>query len=82
MKYIYYQRVYSHYAVSPTDHTYIVQKSTDFGMMSFIAGRFLPSDSVIPNPADSQSYNHYLYKENTPVEFNDPNHENDLFLLN
>jgi len=35
-------------------------------------GRFISPDTVIPNPADSQSYNRYAYCLNNPIHFNDP----------
>jgi RHS repeat-associated protein len=35
-------------------------------------GRFISPDTVIPNAADSQSYNRYAYCLNDPIQFNDP----------
>ena len=35
-------------------------------------GRFLQPDSIIPNPANPQSWNRYSYVENRPILFNDP----------
>jgi hypothetical protein len=34
--------------------------------------RFLQPDSIIPNPANPQSWNRYSYVTNRPVNFNDP----------
>ena len=35
-------------------------------------GRFTKPDSLIPNPADGQSYNRYTYVHNNPTNYNDP----------
>jgi hypothetical protein len=34
--------------------------------------RFLSPDSIIPNPANPQSWNRYSYVTNRPINFNDP----------
>ncbi|GIK58710.1 MAG: hypothetical protein BroJett015_43730 [Chloroflexota bacterium] len=35
-------------------------------------GRFASADTIIPNPANPQSYNRYAYVENRPLNFSDP----------
>ncbi|GIK59108.1 MAG: hypothetical protein BroJett015_47710 [Chloroflexota bacterium] len=35
-------------------------------------GRFASADSIIPNPANPQSYNRYAYVLNRPVKYQDP----------
>lgn len=35
-------------------------------------GRFLSADSVVPDPADGQSYNRYTYVNNRPLSLTDP----------
>jgi hypothetical protein len=35
-------------------------------------GRFISADTIIPNPANPQSYNRYSYGRNRPLNFNDP----------
>lgn len=35
-------------------------------------GRFLQPDSIIPNPANPQSWNRFSYVRNNPINFNDP----------
>ncbi len=35
-------------------------------------GRFLTADSVLPNFADTQAFNRYMYVEGNPVNHNDP----------
>jgi hypothetical protein len=35
-------------------------------------GRFIQPDSIIPNPADPQSWNRYGYVKNNPLHFTDP----------
>ena len=34
--------------------------------------RFASADTIVPNPANPQSYNRYSYVENNPINFNDP----------
>jgi hypothetical protein len=35
-------------------------------------GRFVSPDSIVPNPANPQSYNRYSYVRNSPLNFTDP----------
>ncbi|MBN2240619.1 MAG: RHS repeat-associated core domain-containing protein [Dehalococcoidales bacterium] len=35
-------------------------------------GRFISPDTIIPNPADPQSFNRYSYCLNNPLKYNDP----------
>jgi hypothetical protein len=35
-------------------------------------GRFISADTIVPNPANPQSYNRYAYANNSPVNFTDP----------
>ncbi|MCL4266743.1 MAG: RHS repeat-associated core domain-containing protein [Anaerolineae bacterium] len=35
-------------------------------------GRFASADTIVPNPADPQSYNRYSYVRNSPLNFTDP----------
>lgn len=35
-------------------------------------GRFISADTMVPNPANPQSYNRYSYVENNPVNHTDP----------
>lgn len=35
-------------------------------------GRFISADTIVPNPAESQSWNRYSYVFNRPTFFNDP----------
>jgi hypothetical protein len=35
-------------------------------------GRFLSADTIVPNPANPQSYNRYAYVRNNPINFTDP----------
>jgi|CXWK01.1.fsa_nt_gi hypothetical protein len=35
-------------------------------------GRFISADTIVPNPANPQSYNRYSYGYNNPVKFVDP----------
>ena len=65
-----------------TDFTYTGQRLLDSGMggiMDYKArfyspalGRFVQPDTIIPNPANPQSWNRYSYVTNRPVNFNDP----------
>jgi hypothetical protein len=34
--------------------------------------RFLSADTIVPDPADPQSYNRYAYSYNSPVKYQDP----------
>lgn len=34
--------------------------------------RFLSADTIVPDPANPQSFNRYSYVENRPINFNDP----------
>jgi hypothetical protein len=35
-------------------------------------GRFASADTIVPDPANPQSYNRYSYVENRPLNFSDP----------
>ena len=35
-------------------------------------GRFISADTIVPDPANPQSYNRYSYVYNNPVNFTDP----------
>jgi RHS repeat-associated protein len=68
--------------IAGTDFTYTGQRMLDSGMggiMDFRArlyspyiNRFTQPDTIIPNPANPQSWNRYSYVTNRPVNFNDP----------
>lgn len=65
-----------------TDFGYTGQRLLDSGMggiMDYKArfysvglGRFIQPDSIIPRPANPQSWNRYSYVLNRPINFNDP----------
>jgi len=38
-----------------------------------LLGRFIQPDTIVPNPADPQSWNRYSYVQNGPLVFTDPN---------
>jgi len=69
-----------------TDFGYTGQRLLDSGMggiMDYKArfyspylNRFLQPDSIIPNPANPQSWNRFSYVENRPVNLNDPSGHN------
>ena len=49
-------------------------KLYDFNARFFtpVAARFISPDSIVPNPADPQSLNHYTAMANNPLKFTDP----------
>jgi RHS repeat-associated protein len=60
-------------------HNNIGSGSDDIGLVYMQARWFLPTtarfisaDTIIPNPANPQSYNRYAYVENQPLNFSDP----------
>jgi RHS repeat-associated protein len=63
-----------------TDFGYTGQRNlSGTGLMDYRArfysqslGRFIQPDSIIPNPANPQSWNRYSYVRNNPILFNDP----------
>ncbi len=63
-----------------TDRGYTGQKENmDLGLMYYNAryyipslGRFLSADTIVPDPANPQSYNRYSYTRNNPLNFVDP----------
>ena len=70
-------------SITQTDFGYTGQRnyadSGGFGLMDYNARfydpttfRFTQPDSIIPNPANSQSLNRYSYGYNNPVKYNDP----------
>jgi RHS repeat-associated protein len=74
-------RVMPPYAsVTSTDFTYTGQRNLpDTGLMDYKArfyspalGRFIQPDTVIPDLANSQSWNPYAYVYNNPIMRNDP----------
>mgnify|MGYP002073936708 FL=1 len=68
--------------IALTDYGYTGQRKLDDGMggiMDYKArfysvglGRFIQPDSIIPSPANPQSWNRYSYVLNRPISFNDP----------
>jgi RHS repeat-associated protein len=67
-------------SVTSTDFTYTGQRDLPgTGLMDYNArfysptlGRFTQPDTIIPNPANPQSFNRYSYVKNNPINFNDP----------
>ncbi len=63
-----------------TDRGYTGQKENmELGLMYYNAryyipslGRFLSADTIVPNPANPQSYNRYSYTRNNPINLIDP----------
>jgi RHS repeat-associated protein len=66
--------------VPGTDFGYTFQRNLpDTGLMDYRArmyssalGRFIQPDTVIPSPANPQSWNRFSYVNNNPVRYNDP----------
>ena len=65
--------------VTQTDFSFTGQRGTDFGLMDYRArfyssrlGRFTQPDTLIPDPANPQSFNRYSYVQNSPLNFVDP----------
>ncbi len=66
--------------ISQTDFGYTGQRSISMlSIMDYIArfydpgiGRFLQPDSIVPSPANPQSWNRYSYVLNNPVRYSDP----------
>ncbi len=44
-------------------------------------GRFISADTVIPQPADGQTFNRYTYVNNNPFKFTDPTGHNPLVII-
>ncbi len=66
-------------SVTQTDLSYTGQRSLSMGLMDYHArmyeqdlGRFTSPDSIVPNPANPQSFNRYAYVNNSPISFSDP----------
>jgi RHS repeat-associated protein len=62
-----------------TDRTYTGQRRESFGLLDYIAryydpqlGRFISADTIVPEPGNPQSLNHYAYAQNSPLSFIDP----------
>jgi len=66
--------------ISQTDFGYTGQRSISMlSIMDYIArfydpaiGRFIQPDTIIPNPANPQSWNRYSYAKNNPSRYIDP----------
>ncbi len=66
--------------ISQTDFSFTGQRSISMlSIMDYIArmydpaiGRFVQPDTIIPNPANPQSWNRYSYGYNNPSRFTDP----------
>jgi RHS repeat-associated protein len=66
--------------ISQTDFGYTGQRSISMlSIMDYIArnydpaiGRFLQPDTIIPSPANPQSWNRFSYANNNPLRFTDP----------
>ena len=66
--------------VTQTDFWYTGQRNlSGTGLMDYRArmysqslGRFIQPDSIIPNPANPQSFNRFSYVNNRPINFSDP----------
>jgi RHS repeat-associated protein len=66
--------------ISQTDFSFTGQRSISMlSIMDYIArmydpaiGRFIQPDSIVPNPANPQSWNRYSYVLNSPVNYIDP----------
>jgi RHS repeat-associated protein len=63
----------------PTDVGFTAQRADATGLMFYNAryysaslGRYISSDTIIPNPANPQLFNRYSYAGNNPVLYNDP----------
>jgi len=63
----------------PTDYTFTGQRAEDFGLLDYNArfydpylGRFISTDTVVPNAANPQEWNRYGYCVNNPVIYVDP----------
>ena len=71
----------------PTDKLFTGQRLDDTGMYYYGAryydptiGRFISPDTIVQNPANTQSLNRYSYVLNNPLKYNDPSgqvYEND-----
>jgi len=67
-------------SITQTDFGYTFQRNlTGTGLMDYRArfyssalGRFVQPDSIIPNPANPQSFNRFSYVYNRPINFSDP----------
>jgi RHS repeat-associated protein len=67
-------------AITQTDFGYTGQRNyTYINLMDYRArfyspylARFLQADTIVPNPANSQSWNRYSYVRNSPIMYNDP----------
>jgi RHS repeat-associated protein len=66
--------------ITQTDFGYTGQRDLPaMGLMDYKAraydsllGRFIQPDTIVPNPADPQSWNSYSYGSNNPVKYSDP----------
>jgi RHS repeat-associated protein len=63
----------------PTDRLFTGQRLDDTGLYYYGAryydatiGRFISADTIIPNPANPQSFNRYSYCLNNPLKYIDP----------
>ncbi|MCB9431208.1 MAG: RHS repeat-associated core domain-containing protein [Ardenticatenaceae bacterium] len=77
-------RPYGSYRTTPTqtltDRDFTGQRENrEFGLLYYQAryylpgvGRFISADTIVPNPANPQSYNRYTYVENRPINLIDP----------
>jgi RHS repeat-associated protein len=67
-------------AITQTDFGFTGQRNKAYiNLIDFRArfyspalGRFTQPDTIVPNPANSQSWNRFSYAQNNPVNFNDP----------
>jgi RHS repeat-associated protein len=66
--------------ITATDFGYTGQRSLpEMGLMDYRARfydpllmRFIQADSIVPNPANPQTFNRYSYVGNSPINFSDP----------
>ncbi|MFC1953475.1 RHS repeat-associated core domain-containing protein, partial [Chloroflexota bacterium] len=63
----------------PTDKLFTGQRLDGTGLYYYNAryydpeiGRFISPDTIIPNPANPQSFNRYSYVLNNPLRYTDP----------
>jgi len=68
----------------PTDKLFTGQRLDGTGLYFYNAryydpsiGRFISPDTVIPHPADPQSFNRYSYCRNNPLKYTDPSGHDD-----
>ncbi len=66
--------------IAQSDFAFTGQRSISMlSIMDYIArnydpaiGRFLQPDSIVPSPANPQSWNRFSYTQNNPIKYSDP----------